>query len=87
MRATPRYLIGSAGVLTGIILLATVWALTQEPPPLASCRLPDGTVLRLEAVTCGPIHRFKNWPPPRRPLRYAGHGITVLEQAGRPEGE
>src|SRR5437870_10604409 len=62
MRATPRYLIGSAAVLTGVILLTTVWALTREPPPLASCRLPDGAVLRLEAVTCGPIHRFKSGP-------------------------
>src|SRR5207253_5145629 len=62
MRATPRYLMGSAAALTGVILLTAIWALIQEPPPLASCRLADGSVVRLEAVTCGPVHRFKRGP-------------------------
>src|SRR5258708_37584207 len=53
---------GSAGVLTGVILLTAIWALIQEPPPLASCRLADGSVVRLEAVTRGPVHRVKSGP-------------------------
>jgi hypothetical protein len=62
MRATPRYLMRSAAVLTGAILLTAAWALIQEPPPLTSCRLADGSVLRLEAVTRGPVHEFKGGP-------------------------
>ena len=86
MRATPRYLIGSAGVLTGVILLAAAWALTREPPPLASCRLPDGTDIRLEAVTHGPVHRFKNGPYWQRLLARAPlHSLRAL--AGDPVGE
>jgi hypothetical protein len=41
-----------------LILAATGWTLIREPPPLQVCRLPDGTLLRLEAITRGPEHRF-----------------------------
>src|SRR5437660_11843517 len=83
MRATPRYLIGSAAILTGVILLTAIWALIQEPPPLASCRLADGSVVRLEAVTCGPVHRFKSGPYWQRLLARAPlHSLRAL--AGDP---
>src|SRR5690242_3052271 len=41
-----------------LILAAAVWALVQEPAPLQEQRLPDGSLLRLEAVTTGIRHRF-----------------------------
>src|SRR3954454_23564940 len=40
-----------AALAAGCVLLA------QRPPPLASGRLPDGSVLSLEAVTYGKSHR------------------------------
>jgi hypothetical protein len=59
MRPTLRFLIGCAAGATGAALLRT---LTREPRPLASCRLANGTIFRLLAVTRGPIHRFKSGP-------------------------
>src|SRR5205809_8126814 len=41
-----------------VILVVAVWALFREPPPLRVSRLPDGTVLRLEAITRRPQHRI-----------------------------
>src|SRR5207237_8801811 len=35
------------------VLVGAIWVLGAEPPPLGVCRLPDGSVLRLEAVTVG----------------------------------
>ena len=49
-------------LLASVILIAMVavgvWALLQEPPPLQVRRLPDGSAMRLEAVTVGSRHRF-----------------------------
>jgi hypothetical protein len=53
-----RLLILPALAAIAAILAATTWALSRETPPLAVSRLPDGTVLRLEAVTLGPQHRL-----------------------------
>jgi hypothetical protein len=61
---TSRSVIGSAAAVTSVILAVTAWGLSREPAPLASYRLADGTVLRLEAVTRGPVHRVvvgPNW--------------------------
>ena len=53
LRTGRPFLIPAALIALAMILGAVVWALTLEPPPLASCRLPGGTMLRLEAVTDG----------------------------------
>src|SRR5260370_12924323 len=83
MTANPGFLIGSAAVLAGVILVTAIWALIQEPPPLASCRLADASVVRLEAVTRGPIHRFKSGPYWQRLLARAPlHSLRAL--AGDP---
>src|SRR5438093_3171834 len=66
MRIRPRALIGCAAALVGVVLLATAWALTLEPPPLASCRLAGGSILRLEGVTRGPVHHVEVGPYWRR---------------------
>jgi hypothetical protein len=53
VRVSPRFLTRlSAGAIFAI-LVATLWGLSREPPPLQVQRLPDGSVLRLEAVTTG----------------------------------
>jgi hypothetical protein len=79
MRVSPRLLsLTMAGILTAFLLMLIGWLL-QESPPLQVRRLPDGTVLRLEAVTRGPQQRFvrgRNWqrllvpllPPSLQPM-------------------
>jgi hypothetical protein len=51
-----------------LMLGGTAWALLQVPPPLQVARLPDGTELRLEAVTMGREHRYVGGPRWRRLL-------------------
>lgn len=58
MRLAPRSLFWSSVALLVGVLVAAVGFLGQEPPPLAVARLPNGTELRLEAVTYGPKHSF-----------------------------
>ena len=64
MRVSPRLLtLTMAVVFTAFLLMLIGWLL-QEPRPLQVRQLPDGTVLRLEAVTHGPHQRFvrgRNW--------------------------
>jgi hypothetical protein len=88
MRITARSVLRSATIVTVAVLLATAWALTQEPLPLASYRLPDGSVLRLEAITRGPTHEFKEGPYWQRLLarlpvpslqKFAGDPIQKIE--------
>src|SRR5438034_11565496 len=52
-RLIPLALAGLA-----LILAAVVWTLALPVPPLQVARLPDGAVLRLEAVTIGPQHKM-----------------------------
>jgi hypothetical protein len=90
----PLFLILPAAIGLLTILLAAIWALAQEPAPLASCRLPDGSVLRLEAVTVGKQHRFvsgKRWQ--RMVARLLPAGMTgglrglIHERRGSGPGE
>ena len=71
MRVSPRLLtLTMAVVLTAFLLMLIGWLL-QEPHPLQVRQLPDGTVLRLEAVTHGPQQRFvrgRNWQRLLAPL-------------------
>src|SRR5438309_2543412 len=71
MRVSPRLLtLTMAVVLTAFLLVLIGWLL-QEAPPLQVRQLPDGTVLRLEAVTHGPQQRFvrgRNWQRLLAPL-------------------
>jgi hypothetical protein len=91
-RVEARPLILPAIVLTAVILAATVWALSREPPLLGIGRLPDGTELRLEAVTVGPRHcliRGRYWQrllAPLLPPSLRGQsGATVCTyRGGRP---
>lgn len=63
--------------LTALVLLlgVTAWLLIQEPAPLQEQRLPDGSVIRLEAVSGGREHRYvggarwKRLVGPRLPAR------------------
>src|SRR5437588_5851870 len=58
MLLSPRLMSWTtAGVLTALLCLFVGW-LFQEPAPLQTRPLPDGTVLRLEAVTYGDQHRY-----------------------------
>src|SRR5438034_11145018 len=78
-----RSLLWSSVLLVAAMLTAVVWTLTLPVPPLRECRLPDGTVLRLEAVTMGPEHRLvrgRYWPRLLAPLlqgSLAAYGPSV----------
>jgi hypothetical protein len=87
--AAPRSLILPAAALVA----AMVWALSREPPLLGECRLPDGTVLRLEAVTVGPQHclvRGRYWQrllAPLLPPSLRGRsGATICTYQGAAPG-
>src|SRR4051794_15251945 len=58
MRMHARSLLWSSVLLVAAMLTAVVWTLTLPVPPLRECRLPDGTVVRLEAISMGPEHRL-----------------------------
>jgi hypothetical protein len=53
-----RFLTLAGLVALVVVLVGAIWTLSAEPPPLGVCRLPDGSVLRLDAVTVGPEHQF-----------------------------
>jgi hypothetical protein len=72
MRSFPRLLVWSSVALLVGILAATVWFMAQEPPPLAVARLPNGSELRLEAVTFGERHQYASGPRWRRLLAAMG---------------
>src|SRR5437867_2242550 len=59
MRPKPHSIVVPAVIASAAVLLATAWMLGGEPPPLGVCRLPDGTILRLDAITLGPEHHRK----------------------------
>jgi hypothetical protein len=76
----------AAGLLgLAAALLAGAWALLQKPAPYYTQRLPDGTMLVVEAVTYGGEHRF-SWgnrlqrllvkAPPGPWERFAGDVIS-----------
>src|SRR6266511_1622223 len=67
-RRPPLVLVGLCAMVG--MLGAIVWALLQEPAPLGMLRLADGSVVRLEAVTVGPVHRFVSGPWWKRLLGY-----------------
>jgi hypothetical protein len=93
MRAAPRSLVYPSMAAIVAILAGTAWALSREPPPLAVHRLPDGTVLHLEAVTVGPQHRlvrgryWQRFLAPLLPPAVRGRsGATVCTYLGSSPG-
>src|SRR5262249_27247956 len=66
MRRHARFLLWSSVLLMAALLPAVIWSLTLPAPPLRECRLPDGTSLRLEAISSG-------WVAPVIPR----HGRTI----------
>jgi hypothetical protein len=93
MRRTPRPLISLALAATAAILFGTCWALWTGPAPVGVVRLPDGSVVRLEAVTFGARHQLvlaRDWQrvlapllPPSLQARYGGPSV---EYQGAPPG-
>src|SRR5438128_988370 len=57
IRRNPQRLTLVLACLLVIALGAGAWAVLQDPFT-QTCRLPDGTLLRLEAVTYGTQHQF-----------------------------
>src|SRR5690349_18433356 len=58
MQKRSRSLTLPASAAIAGVLVAAGWLLAREPSPLQRCSLPDGSVLKLEAVTYGRQHRF-----------------------------
>lgn len=54
---STRFIALSLGALL-VALIPCPFALSQYPPPLGTRRLPDGSVISLEAVTYGTTHQF-----------------------------